>query len=145
MAGSNYVLDKGFPVLSTYNSSSANGVQRFRAVVVNSSGQIDLSTAATSTVNLVGVVQEDIDATKVATGKAAADVRVLGISKVVVQTATSLAIGVRVMSGSAGGAIVAATAGSRVLGIIVGTNATAATIVAGDIVDVLLTPGSHFA
>lgn len=145
MAGSNYVLDKGFPVLSTYNSSNANGVQAFRVVKVASTGLIDLATNATATSGNVGVVQENIDAAKVATGKAVADVRVMGISKVVVQTATSLAIGARVMCGSAGGAIVAATAGSEVLGIIVGSNSSAGTIAAGDIVDVLLTPKVQFA
>lgn len=144
MAGSNYVLDKGFAVLSTYNSSNANGVTAFRAVKVASDGTIDLAVDATATSGNVGVVQENVDRAKVATGKVIADVRLLGISKVVVQTATSLAIGKRVMPGSAGGAIIAATTGSQVLGIIVGSNVSAGTIGAGDIVDVLLTPGVLF-
>lgn len=145
MAGSNYVLDKGFPVLATYNSSSANGVTAFRVVKLGTDGTIDLATNATATSGNIGVVQENVDQVKVATGKVIADVRVMGISKVVVQTATSLNIGVRVMCGSQGGAILAATAGSEVLGIIVGSNATAGTISAGDIVDVLLTPKVQFA
>lgn len=145
MAGSNYVVDKGFPVLSTYNSSAAAGVTQYRVVKVASTGLIDLATNATATSGNVGVVQDNIDAAKVATGKAVASVRVMGISKVVVQTATSVTIGARVMCGSAGGAIVAATAGSEVLGIVVGSNASAGTISAGDIVDVLLTPKVQFA
>lgn len=145
MAGSNYVLDKGFAVLSTYNSSAAAGVTAYRVVKVASTGLIDLATNATATSGNIGVVQEAVDAAKVATGKAVVDVRLLGISKVVVQTATSLAIGAKVMCGSAGGAIVAATAASEVLGIIVGSNASAGTIAAGDIVDVLLTPKVQFA
>lgn len=140
MAGSNYVLDKGFPVLSTYNSSNANGVTAFRVVKVASTGKIDLATNATATSGNIGVVQENIDRAKVATDSAVADVRVMGISKVVCQTATSVAIGVRVMCGSAGGAIVAATTGSEVLGICVGSNSAAGTISDGDIIDVLLTP-----
>lgn len=144
MAGSNYVLDKGFPVLSTYNSSSTNGVQAFRFVKLNTTGTIDLCTAATAATPYLGVVQENVDQTKVATGKVVADVRLLGISKVVVQTATSLTIGARVMCGNAGGAVLAATAGSYVAGIIVGTDPSAGTIAAGDIVDVLLTPANQF-
>lgn len=140
MAGSTYVLDKPFTVLSTYNSSSANGVQQYRIVKLATDGTIDLATNATATSGNIGVVQENIDATKVATGKAVADVRVMGITKVVVQTATSVTVGVRVMCGSQGGAIVAATTGSEVLGIVVGSNAAFGTISAGDIIDVLLTP-----
>ena len=140
MAGSNYVLDKGFAVLSTYNSSSANGVTAFRVVKLATTGTIDLATNATATSNNIGVVQEAVDVAKVATGKVVADVRLLGISKVVVQTAASITIGARVMCGSAGGAIVAATTGSEVLGIVVGSNVAAGTISAGDIIDVLLTP-----
>jgi len=43
--GANYVLDKGYPVLSTYNGSSTNGVTPFR-VVKFSSAKIDLQTTA---------------------------------------------------------------------------------------------------
>jgi len=138
MAGSNYVLDKGFPVLSTYNSSAAAGVLAYR-VVKWSSTAIDLQTAATATSGTLGVVQESIDAAKVATGKVVADVRLLGITKVLVTTATSLAIGVRVMAG-AGGGVVLATTTNQVLGIIVGVG-TSGTITAGDLIDVLLVPG----
>lgn len=140
MAGSTYVLDKPFAVLSTYNSSSANGVQQYRVVKVASTGKIDLATNATATSGNIGVVQENIDATKVATGNAVANVRVLGVTKVIVGVATSVAVGVRVMCDSTGQAIVAATTGSEVLGIVVGSNASFGTISTGDIIDVLLTP-----
>lgn len=138
MAGSNYVLDKGFPVLSTYNGSAAAGVLAYR-VVKWSSTAIDLQTASTATSGTLGVVQESIDAAKVATGKVVADVRLLGITKVLVTTATSLAIGVRVMAGAAGGVVLATTT-NQVLGIIVGVG-TSGTITAGDLIDVLLVPG----
>lgn len=138
MAGSNYLLDKGFPVLSTYNSSAAAGVLAFRVVKWSSTG-IDLQTSGAANVSTLGVVQENIDAAKVATGKAVADVRLEGITKVLVTTATSLAIGVRVMAGASGG-IVLATTTNGVLGVIVGVG-TSGTITAGDYVDVLLTPG----
>src|SRR5262245_38463462 len=92
--GANYVLDKGFPVLSTYNSSAAAGVTRFRAVkyaVASSTAFIDLDVAATT--QPLGVVQEDIDQVKVATGKTVAGVRLMGITKLYVQTGTSIALG----------------------------------------------------
>lgn len=139
--GGNYVLDKGYPVLSTYNSSSTNGVTRYRAVKFSVSGSlacIDLNVAA-STLNL-GIVQEDVDAVKVATGKAVADVRLLGISKMYVQTGTSIALGSRITVGNAGGAVLAAT-GNLVLGICVGMTVPGGTVAAGDLIDVLLVPG----
>lgn len=145
MAGSNYVLDKGFPVLSTYNSSNANGVTAFRVVkCIAATGTIDLAVAATATALQVGVVQENIDRAKVATGKAVADVRLLGITKVVVDgTPGTINHGTRVMCGAAGGVIAAATAASYLVGIAVGV--PSGTAVAGDIIDVLLTPGAQFA
>src|SRR5438876_9153081 len=76
-----YILDKGFPVLSTYNSSAAAGVTRYRCVKTSVSGTtafIDVNAVAT-TANL-GVVQEDIDQVKVAGGKAIANVRLLGVT-----------------------------------------------------------------
>lgn len=144
MAGSNYVLDKGFPVLSTYNSSNANGVTSFRVVkTVAATGTIDLAVAATATALQVGVVQENIDRAKVATGKAVADVRLLGITKVVVDSSPgTINHGTRVMCGGAGGVIVAATTGSYLVGIAVGVPSGTAN--AGDIIDVLLTPGALF-
>lgn len=145
MAGSNYVLDKGFPVLSTYNSSNASGVTAFRVVkCIAATGTIDLAVAATATALQVGVVQENVDRAKVATGKVVADVRLLGITKVVVDgTPGTINHGTRVMCGAAGGVIVGATAGSYLVGIAVGV--PSGTAVAGDIIDVLLTPGAAFA
>src|SRR6476660_2519520 len=98
MAGANYVLDKGFTALSTYNASSSNGVQAFRLVKITAQDQIDLNVLATTI--SIGVVQEDVDVAKVATGKAVVDVRILGISKVVAGAAIS--IGVEVMSDTSG-------------------------------------------
>src|SRR2546421_3266876 len=105
-----YILDKGFQVLSTYNSSAAGGVTRYRAVklaVSSSTTFIDLNVAATTM--SIGVVQEDIDQVKVATGKAVAGVRLLGVSWCYVQTGTSIVIGSRVTVGNAGGLVIAAS------------------------------------
>ncbi len=142
-----YILDKGFPVLSTYNSSAAAGVTPYRIVKMSGAGSgfIDLCTDATATTLQIGVVQEQIDQTKVVLGKTTADVRILGTSKVVVNgTPGTINIGTRVMCGAAGGVIAAATTGSKVLGIVIGATTLTGTIAAGDIVDVLLTPGVLF-
>jgi len=135
-----HILDKGYPVLATYNASAVAGVTQFRVVKLLTTGFIDLAVTAVAATGNIGVVQENVDQAKVATGKAVVDVRIMGVSKVVVQTAAGITLGTRVMCGSAGGAIAAATTGSEVLGFVVGTNSSAGTVGAGDIIDVLLTP-----
>lgn len=132
--GGNAVLDKGWKVLATYNGSAAAGVTKFRGVKVGAGDTIDLNVAAT-TIG-VGVVQEAIDQAKVATGKAVANVRMMGITKLYVQTAASITQGGRVTLGNAGGAVNAAS-GNQVVGLCL----TSGTIAAGDLIDVLLTPG----
>ena len=142
-----YVLSKGYPVLSTYNSSAAAGVLAYRVVKMSGagSGLIDLCTDATATTLQVGVVQENVDQVKVATGKAVANVAVMGVAKCVVNaTPGTINVGTRVMCGSTGGVIAAATTGSKVLGICVGATTLTGTIAAGDIIDVQLTPGVLF-
>jgi len=131
--GGAYVLSKGFQVLSTYNTSNANGVEAFRVVQLATTGLIDVSANATGVP--LGVVMENIDRAKVATGKAVANVQLAGIVPVRVQTATSIAIGSRVMSGTDGGVVIAATAASFILGTVVGITGTVA---AGDLIEVLL-------
>ncbi len=135
MAGASYVLDKGYKVLSTYNSSAAAGVTPYRCVKTATGQTIDLN--ATAATLSLGVVQEAVDAAKVATGKVVADVRMLGITKVFVTTAASLVIGSKVMAGTGGGVLLA-TSTNFVVGIVVGFGGTLAD---GDIVDILLTPG----
>jgi|SRR6185369_3725752 len=142
--GANYILDKGFPVLKTYNSSSVNGVQAFRAVKFSVSGgkaNIDLATAATT--QPLGVVQENIDAVKVAYGNAVASVRLEGITRMVANaTPGAIALGSPIMAGSTGGAVLATTGGTNfVLGLCVGMTQPGGTVLAGDLIDVLLTPG----
>lgn len=136
-AGANFVLDKGFLVISTYNSSAAAGVVWNRLVKFGATaGTIDLNVA--SNTRSIGVVMENVDQVKVATGKVVADVRMMGIATVVVTTATSLVLGSMVMSSTTGGVLLAATAGNFPIGMIVGITGTVA---AGDLVQVLLTPG----
>lgn len=138
-----YILDKGFPALATYNSSAAAGVTKFRFVktsISNSITYIDLATSATNVGN-IGVVQENADAVKVATGKVVLGVRLLGVSYVYANaTPGAIAIGTRVTCGAAGGAILAAT-GNFVHGICIGMSVPGGTVAAGDLISVLLTPG----
>jgi hypothetical protein len=131
--GAHCILDQGWKVLSTYNGSAAAGVTRFRGVKIAATDVIDLNVAAT-TMSL-GVVQEDIDAAKVATNKAVANVRILGVTKLYVQTATSIVQGSRLTLGNAGGAVIAASTNQQI-----GICLTSGTIAAGDLIDVLLTP-----
>lgn len=142
MAGANYILDKAFEVLSTYNSSSANGVQAYYCVTANSTtGRIDLQ--ATATNRVTGIVQENIDATKLGTasvGKVFANVRLLGVSKVkVAATPGTIVIGSLVAASTAGGVKLGVSTNIPV-GIVVGP-VPIGTPAAGDLIDVLLTPG----
>lgn len=141
-------LDKGYPVLSTYNSSAAAGVTQFRCVkysVSSSTGFIDLQTVNTAGNLTLGIVQENVDQTKVATGKVIADVRIGGISKVYANTTPgAVALGSRVMCGSAGGVILATGATAQLVGIVVGMSVPGGTVAAGDLIDVYLTPAVQF-
>lgn len=141
-----HILDKSFPVLSTYNSSAAAGVTAYRVVKVSTATAvptIDLCTSASAGAVSLGVVQTNIDRDEVATGKAVAPVRVMGVTRVVANTTPgSIVLGSKVMCGGAGGVVLAATAGSTVLGIVIGMSVVGGTVAAGDQLDVLLTPGA---
>ena len=135
-AGANFVLDKAFNVLTTYNSSAAAGVVAFKLVKFAAGGTIDLNVA--SNTRSIGVVQENVDQVKVATGKVMADVRLLGITTVTCTTAASVVLGSVVMSSTTGGVLLAATSGNIPVGVVVGITGTLAD---GNLVQVLLTPG----
>lgn len=144
MAGASYVLDKSFEVLSTYNSSAAAGVTPYRCVAASTTtGKIDLN--ATATARSMGIVQEAIDQTKVATGKAVADVRMHGISKVrVSDTPGTIVIGSLVAASGTGansGGVKLAVSTNIPIGMVVGP-CPIGTPAAGDLIDVLLTPGA---
>jgi len=139
----NYVLDRPIPVLTTYNTSNAAGVTAFRVVKFSGtvgSGSIDLDVAATTA--FIGVVQDAIDRTKVATGRAIADVRVMGITRLfVAASGTAPVVGDPVVCGSDGGVVKGVTATNIRVGTVVSAS-TAGTIANGDIIEVLLTPGA---
>lgn len=127
----NFVIDKGYTALSTYNSSAAAGVVSKRFVKLTANQTIDLNVA--SNTRSIGVVMESVDQAKVATGKAVVDVRVLGIARVI--AGGTIAIGARVMSSTTGTALTEATTGNIPTGIALQA------AVSGDEIDVLLVPG----
>jgi hypothetical protein len=139
MAGSNYVLDKGWDVLSTYNSSAAAGVTAYRCVTAADTGKIDLNVTATQ--RTTGIVQENIDAVKVATGKVVADVRMMGISKVKVGTTPGTIVMGSLVAPTATGGVKLAVSTNIPVGMVVGP-VPIGTPAAGDLIDVLLTPGA---
>jgi hypothetical protein len=139
MAGSNYVLDKGWDVLSTYNSSAAAGVTAYRCVTAADTGKIDLNVTATQ--RTTGIVQENIDAVKVATGKVVADVRMIGISKVKVGTTPGTIVMGSLVAPTATGGVKLAVSTNIPVGMVVGP-VPIGTPAAGDLIDVLLTPGA---
>jgi len=128
----NFVLDKGCQIPTTYASSDVNGVQAFRFVRITGQGTgapiVDRCSAITQVP--YGVVQENVDQSKVLLGKVVADVRIIGISRVTAGAA--VAIAAEVSTDTQGRAITAATT-SRVSGI-----ALQAAAAAGDQIDVLL-------
>jgi hypothetical protein len=146
MAGPNYVLDKGFLV-----DSAALNVQayRFAKFAAGTTGNKVTTSTATPVAGalalaadfIVGVYQDEIvgmDAAKVLTGKATIGVRMIGISRVIAGAAVT--IGSPIMSDSTGRGVVmsALAAGKQAWQAGIALTAAGA---AGDLIDVLLTPG----
>jgi Uncharacterized conserved protein (DUF2190) len=127
----NFVLDKGYIV---------EGVAAAVAYRFVGFGTTDTTCDLTPTANtaiVLGVIMENIDAAKVATGKATANVRVLGIAPVTASAA--ITVGALVRSDADGRASAAAT-GNQAVGV-----ALQAAAAAGDIINVLLTPAARTA
>jgi hypothetical protein len=136
MAGPNFTgLDKGFLVNtgSTVTFGLAAAIDRSKdgrwvktAVAAN--------IVATGTEMFAGVFQETIDAAKVATGKATANVRMMGIARCV--SGGAITVGAPVTIDANGKFIASATsAGTNIVG-----KATTATTAADQHVDIYLAP-----
>lgn len=121
----NFVLDKGFKV----EGSAAVVANRFVGFSATTNWAI-VSPPSGVGVVCPGVLMENVDAAKVATGKVIANVRLMGIAPV--KTAAIITRGQPVTTDAAGLAIVA-TGSNQVLGVALETAAS------GDIIDVLLT------
>lgn len=143
--GPNYVLDKGF--LATGATAYVFG-EIVKVVVgtgsfsttMNSVVRNTTATVLTTADTMLGVVQEDLDTVRLATGKAEVGVRLLGISRVQVGAAVTAGKYVTNDTTARAVAVTKAIAGAQpvpVLGYAL-TGATAA----GQFIDVLLTPGA---
>lgn len=137
MPGPNFVLDKGFLVNSNQTALAFGEI-----VVADSTGTaINRALTAQST-GILGVAQEAIDQVKVSTGKAVADVRLLGIAKVIANGAISVGQPVTNDVNARAVAAVQTTAGQQpkqILGF-----AMSAAVSPGDWINVMLTPGSVY-
>jgi hypothetical protein len=123
-SGANFVLDKAFNLLSTYNSSAAAGALAKRLVKFAAGGTVDLNVA--SNTRSIGILMENVDAVKIATGKVMADVRMIGIGTVNCTTAASVVLGSVLMSSTVGGVLLAATSANIPMGLAVGITGTLA-------------------
>lgn len=140
--GQNYVLDKGH--LATGATAYAVG-----EIVTPIAGSGTLSTvlnsiqrATAANANIQYVVMEDLDTTRLATGKAVLDCRLMGIARVL--TGAAVTKGTRVGNDTTARAVTVAQAGAGVVPkVVLGIALTDATA-AGQFIDVLLTPGATF-
>jgi hypothetical protein len=127
--GPNYVLDKGM---------LAQGVAAYVAARFVQTGTVEQSVKLITAVNqrAVGVCQENVDATRVATGKVFVDTRLMGIARVEVG-AVAITKDMRVAPDATGKAIVSVAA-TCVAGVALSAGQP------GEHIDVLLTPGMPF-
>lgn len=119
--GPNYVLDKGF--------RAAAAIGQFRAVVQTGDEDCNLAGAAG---DVLGVCQEEISADDATNGRVA-DIRILGITRIIAGAAVARRAKV---ASDASGRAVTAVATNPVIGI-----ALTAASAADEHIDVLLTPG----
>jgi hypothetical protein len=130
--GPNFVLDKGF--LATGATAYAFG----EPVTLAGAGD-SIARAGSGATNVIGVCYEALESTRLATGKAVIAVRVLGIARVLAGAAVARDSKVAVDATCRAVAVTRAAAGAQPAAVF-GIAMTAATQ-AGDMIDVLLTPG----
>lgn len=127
--GPNFVLDKGFKV----NSSATVNFGGAATLDTSDTSGGTVKTATASDI-VIGVYQETLDSTKVSTGKATIDVRIMGITRGV--TGGAVTIYTKVYVDASGNFVTAGAAGTKCAGIAL-TGASGS----GQVIDVLLTPG----
>lgn len=132
--GPNYVLDKGFFVKSNQTGIKFGKVAIFDAAATGDRIQLSAASDATAATFPVGIIQEDLDDAKVATGKSQVNVRMLGISRAI--SGAALAKGTAVKADAQGRLVAAAGVGVHVVGTVLTTCSAA-----DQWVDVLVTPG----
>lgn len=129
--GPNYGLDKGFLAQGATAYAFGEGV-----VLGTVEQSVTRATTALTVPGFFGVVQEDLDTTRLATGKAIVGVRITGITRAIAGAAVAKGA-ILVNDTSARVVTQAGAAGTPVIGI-----ALTAAAAAGDHIDVLLTPGA---
>jgi hypothetical protein len=133
--GPNFVLDKGF--LATGATAYAFG----EPLVLAGAGD-QVARAGAAAANVIGVCQEDVEVAKIVTGKAVVDTRILGISRVLAGAAIARDAFLAVDATCRAVTQARAIAGAQPVPVF-GRALTAATA-AGDMIDVLLTPGNTY-
>lgn len=126
MAGPNYGLSKGF--LATGGSVA---YKRGECAVLTGNNTVARATSAGA--NVLGVVEFNLDADEVATGKATASVQIQGIARCIAGAAVSR--GAKVTNDTSARVVTAGAAGTPALGV-----ALTPASQAGDLINVLLTP-----
>jgi hypothetical protein len=126
--GPNYVLDKGLV-------ATGSTAYKFGEFVTLSGDGTKCARATGAGAPIAFVSQEDLDTTRLATGKAVIDVRILGIARVL--SGAAVAVGAKVSNDASARAVTGGAAGTSSHGIAL-TAATAA----NQYIDVLLTPGN---
>lgn len=136
MIGGNYVLAKGFLATGGSVAYKRGDIVKYATGSTLQPTQVALSSASSDLV--AGVCLEDLDAAKVATGKAYVGVQILGIVECIFGGGSAVAMGAAVMPGSSGTAkqAVLGTTGNTSFGI-----AMSVPSAQGDYFSVLLTPG----
>jgi len=126
--GPNYVLNKGLV-------ATGSTAYKFGELVVQSGDGTKCARATTPAAAVVFVAQEDLDTTRLATGKAVINIATLGMVRVLAGAA--VAVGAKLANDATARAVTGGAAGTASFGIAL-TAATAA----GQYIDVLLTPGN---
>jgi hypothetical protein len=135
MAGPNYVLDKGFIV-------DAAAPQFALVKLVSGAAGADHVTPCTAATDLaIGVLQQAVVTADI--GKQVAEVRILGITKAIAEGVSNAGDMVDVGATTFTRVTTTTTAAARTVGIVVSTGSGAASA-AGDLIDVLLIPGSQY-
>lgn len=145
--GPNYGMAKGF--LATGSTAYTFGeIVKLQvgsgsfATTMNAIARATTATVTATTIEVLGVVSEDLDATRLGTGKAIIGVWLTDIARVLVGAAVTAGTAVTNDATARAISVTRAAAGAQptqILGIAL-TGATAA----GQYIDVLLTPGANY-
>jgi hypothetical protein len=136
--GPNYVLDKGFIA----QGATAYAFGELIAPGTLTQTCVRATAAPTGTTTWLGVCQDSVDQTKIATAKVEVSVRILGIARVI--AGASVAVGNRLTNDTSARAVPVTRAGAGAQPAPVVGIALTGTSTVGEHIDVLLTPGASY-